>query len=330
MENKRTEGAQGCQDKHVPWRKGWFEVESQYLWILSTPNNSPSSSFTCELHQKGLPIWHRLPSGVPPVSPLATLFCESHMALCCGLRHNSMCLPTKRCYFSNWQSLFRCLATSWQTPVLTGGVGDGGCCLRGRIRHPINSSLSHCSPSLEWRDISSIISSLGKRQYSMRSLVPTHGHLLCRDPTKITPAWRGRDQGWWVPEKVKGSDDEWRLRHPPCQIYRSTLASQGPVVSRLAGSSRGSSECWVSKPSLGDIQTEWLQSQGLHLLDFPSPLLSSLRLSCSEKPNPRSVVLKPYRHWNHSEGSMKLMSFQLRNCPVEDGRLWVYQVSMWC
>ncbi|ELW50122.1 hypothetical protein TREES_T100016195 [Tupaia chinensis] len=36
---------------------------------------------------------------------------ESHMAPCWGPRHKSMCLPTKRCDFSNWQSLFKCLAT---------------------------------------------------------------------------------------------------------------------------------------------------------------------------------------------------------------------------
>lgn len=181
----------------------------------------------------------------------------------------SLCLPNKRCDFSNWQSLFRCLATSWQTPVLTvgghrGKVG-GLCCLRGRLLQPISSSLSHCSlsPSMEWQDLSSRISCLGKRQDSMRSWMPTQGHGLCREPTKITSEWRGRDRGWWVPEEGKRSEDDgWRLRCPPCQSCHSMLASQGPATSRLARDSRGSSGCWVSEPSLWETQTEWLHSHG--------------------------------------------------------------------
>lgn len=142
----------------------------------------------------------------------------------------------------------------------------GGCCLRGRILQPMGSSLSHCSlsPWMERQDISSRISCLGKRQVSMRSWMLTQGHGLCREPTKITSEWRGRYRGWWVPEEGKRSEDDgWRLRCPPCQICHSMVASRGPAMSKLARDSRGSSGCWVSEPSLGEIQTEWLYSQGL-------------------------------------------------------------------
>lgn len=81
---------------------------------------------------------------------------------------------------------------------------------------------------------------LGKRQDSMRSWMPTQGHGLCREPTKITSEWRGRYRGWWVPEEGKRSEDDgWRLRCPPCQICHSMVASRGPVMSRLARDSRG-------------------------------------------------------------------------------------------
>ena len=84
--------------------------------------------------------WHELPSGVLPCSFLETPLPKSHMAPCWG-PGTIVRLPTKRCDFSNWQSLFKCLATSWQTPMLTVGRGNlRGCegeeelwCRRGRI-----------------------------------------------------------------------------------------------------------------------------------------------------------------------------------------------------
>lgn len=205
--------------------------------------------------------WHELPSGVLPCSFLETPLPESHMAPCWG-PGTIVCLPTKRCDFSNWQSLFKCLATSWQTPMLTVGRGNlRGC--EGRrgydvgeaeFSHYIDSAFPLLS-SLESRDISNVIGCFGKRYYSKRRQVPAQEHLLCRAPTKITLGpWR-KGWGWWVPEEGRRRKDRWRISYPPDNIYPSMLASNGPAGSRQSHVSRAAEKAFLSIKCVPWFQT---------------------------------------------------------------------------
>ena len=115
-------------------------------------------------------------------------------------------LSTKRCDFSNWHSLFKWLATSWQTPMSTVGRGSLSGCegeprgQRGRFSHYMDSAFPLPS-AWEPRVISNSPGCSGKRYYSKRRQMPTREHLLCRAPTKIT-------QGPW--RKPEGGEFQWK------------------------------------------------------------------------------------------------------------------------
>lgn len=135
-------------------------------------------------------------------------------------------LPTRRCDFSNWQSLFKCLATSWQMPMLTVGRGTPTAC-KGEVErmmseaefsHYIDSSFS-LPPSLESRDTSHIIGCSGERHYSKKSQMPSEEHLFCRVSTKITLGPWETGWGWGVPEEGRRRKHKWRI----CCLTNSTI-----------------------------------------------------------------------------------------------------------
>lgn len=109
----------------------WKKAEKKTAHLASSPER---------IIQRGLPRDTSCPQGYPLV-PLWQILCLKAIWLPAGGPGTIVCLPTKRCDFSNWQSLFKCLATSWQTPMLTAGRGTWGgwrgrgsvWCLRGRI-----------------------------------------------------------------------------------------------------------------------------------------------------------------------------------------------------
>ena len=178
---------------NLPRNERWLEMEQQYLQITTSKNYGSS----CILTWEKLSCDSSSPWGYSLV-PFWKLFLLKAIWLPAGGPGTIVHVSTKRCDFSNWQSLFKCLATSWQTPLGRGSLSGWEGELwrqRGRFSHYMDSAFPLPS-ALEPRDISNLLGCSDKRYYSKRRQMPTQEHLLCRAPTKINQGpWRKPEAG---------------------------------------------------------------------------------------------------------------------------------------